>query len=78
MRNFKEGEADLRLDHNFSSRDSLYARFSYDQATDYQPGGSPGFAEAGAFASTQSLADHSRNAALSETHIFSPDPRQQS
>ena len=72
VRNFKEGEADLRLDHNFSSKDSLYARFSYDQATDYQPGGSPGFAEAGAFASTQSLADHSRNAALSETHIFSP------
>ncbi|HMD99154.1 MAG TPA: carboxypeptidase-like regulatory domain-containing protein [Terriglobia bacterium] len=73
VRNFKEGEADLRLDHNFSSRDSLYARFSYDQATDYQPGGSPGFAEAGAFASTQSLADHSRNAALSETHVFSPN-----
>ncbi|MGO9269649.1 MAG: carboxypeptidase regulatory-like domain-containing protein [Terriglobia bacterium] len=73
VRNFKEGEADLRLDHNFSSHDSLYARFSYDQATDYQPGGSPGFAEAGAFASTQSLADHSRNAALSETHVFSPN-----
>src|SRR5271169_2013625 len=35
-RNFKEGEADLRLDHNFSAKDSLYARFSYDQATDYQ------------------------------------------
>ena len=73
VRNFKEGESDLRLDHNFSSKDSLYARFSYDQATDYQPGGSPGFAEANAFASTQSLADHSRNAALSETHVFSPN-----
>lgn len=73
VRNFKEGEADVRLDHNFSTKDSLYARFSYDQATDYQPGGSPGFAEANAFASTQSLTDHSRNAALSETHVFSPN-----
>ncbi|HEV2177658.1 MAG TPA: carboxypeptidase regulatory-like domain-containing protein [Terriglobia bacterium] len=69
----KEGEADLRLDHNFSSRDSIFARFSYDQATVFQPGGSSGFAELSAFASTQSLADHGRNAALSETHIFSPN-----
>ncbi len=73
VRQLKDGEADLRLDHNFSSTDSIYARFSYDQATALQPGGSPGFAEAGAFASTQSLADHSRNAALSETHVFSPN-----
>jgi Carboxypeptidase regulatory-like domain len=70
---FKEGESDLRLDHNFSSKDSLYARFSYDQATEFLPGGSPGYAEANAFASTQSLTDHGRNAALSETHIFSPN-----
>ena len=69
---FKEGEFDIRLDHNFSSTDSLYARFSYDQATEYLPGGSPGWAEPNAFASTQSLTDHGRNAALSETHVFSP------
>ena len=72
VKQFKEGEADLRLDHNFSSTDSLYARFSYDQATEFLPGGSPGFAEPNAFASTQSLTDHGRNAALGETHIFSP------
>ncbi len=69
---FKEGEGDIRLDHNFSGNDSLYARFSYDQATEYLPGGSPGFAEANAFSSTQSLTDHGRNAAISETHVFSP------
>lgn len=73
VKQFKEGETDLRLDHNISSKDSLYARFSYDQATEFLPGGSPGYAEAGAFASTQSLTDHGRNAALSETHIFSPN-----
>jgi hypothetical protein len=69
----KEGEFDFRLDWNISSKDSLFARFSYDQATVYLPGGSPGFAEANAFASTQSLADHGRNAALSWTHVFSPN-----
>src|SRR5262249_25118499 len=47
-------------------------RFSYDQATEFLPGGSPGFAEANAFASTQSLTDHGRNAAIAETHVFSP------
>jgi hypothetical protein len=69
----KEGEFDFRLDWTISSKDSLFARFSYDQATVLQPGGSPGFAELNAFASTQSLADHGRNAALSETHVFSPN-----
>ena len=36
------------------------------------PGGAPGFAEQGAFASNQGIANHARNAAISETHIFSP------
>jgi hypothetical protein len=68
-----EGQFDIRLDHNFSSKDSLFARFSYDQATVFQPSGLPGFvAQPGGFASTQHLDDHGRNAALSETHIFSP------
>ena len=69
-----EGEFDIRLDHTFSSTDSLFARFSYDQATEFQPSGMPGFAaQPGGFASTQHLDDHGRNAALSETHIFSPN-----
>jgi len=72
-KSLNEGEFDARLDHNFSSKDSIFARFSYDQATDFQPSGLPGFvAQPGGFASTQHLDDHGRNAALSETHIFSP------
>ena len=51
----------------------MFARFSYDQAQSYVPGGAPGFAEQGAFASNQSIANHARNAAISETHIFSPN-----
>src|SRR5437016_9947887 len=71
VRRLNEGEFDIRLDHNFSSKDSAFARFSYDQATSFVPGGSPGFAEAGAFASTQDITNHGRNVAVSETHVFS-------
>src|ERR1035437_4875579 len=71
VRKLNEGEFDIRLDHNFSAKDSAFARFSYDQAASFVPGGSPGFAEAGAFGSTQNITNHGRNAALSETHIFS-------
>ena len=71
VRKLNEGEFDIRLDHNFSNRDSVFARFSYDQAVSFVPGGSPGFAEQGAFASTQNITNHGRNVAVSETHIFS-------
>jgi carboxypeptidase family protein len=71
VRRLNEDEFDVRIDHNFSSKDSVFARFSYDQATSFVPGGSPGFAEQGAFASTQNITNHGRNAAISETHIFS-------
>jgi hypothetical protein len=70
-RELNEGEFDVRLDHNFSTKDSVFARFSYDQAFSFVPGGSPGFAEQGAFASTQNITNHGRNVAISETHIFS-------
>ena len=71
VRKLNEGEFDIRLDHNFSSKDSMFARFSYDQATSYVPGGAPAFAEQNAFASNQDIDNHGRNAAISETHIFS-------
>ncbi len=71
VRRLNEGEFDIRIDHNFSSKDSVFARFSYDQAVSFVPGGSPGFAEQGAFASTQDITNHGRNVAVSETHLFS-------
>jgi hypothetical protein len=71
VRRLNEGEFDVRLDHNFSSNDSVYARFSYDQANSFVPGGAPGFAEQNAFASNQLISNHGRNVALSENHIFS-------
>ncbi|HZE27578.1 MAG TPA: carboxypeptidase-like regulatory domain-containing protein [Terriglobales bacterium] len=71
VRKLDEREFDVRLDHNFSTKDSLFARFSYDQAVNFVPGGSPGFAEPSTFASNQNISNHGRNAAISETHIFS-------
>jgi Carboxypeptidase regulatory-like domain len=73
LRKLNEGTWDIRLDHNFSSKDSIFGRFSYDQATNLVPGGSPGFAEATAFGSTQYIDNHGRNAVISETHVFSPN-----
>ena len=69
VRKLNEGEFDIRLDHNFSNKDSLFARFSYDQAVSFVPGGTPGFAEQNPFASTQNITNHGRNAVISETHI---------
>ena len=71
VRKLNEGTFDVRLDHNFSSQDSLFARFSYDQATNYVPGGSPTWSEANAFGSNQSINNHGRNAVVTETHVFS-------
>jgi len=71
VRKLNEAEYDIRLDHNFSAKDSVFARFSYDQAYSFVPGGSPGFAEQGAFASTQLITNHGRNVAVSEQHLFS-------
>jgi hypothetical protein len=71
VRRLNEGQANIRLDHNFSSKDSAFARFSYDQANSYVPGGSPSWAEANPFASNQLIANHGRNVVLSETHIVS-------
>jgi hypothetical protein len=72
VRKLNEGKFDFRLDANISDKDSIYARFSYDQATSYVPGGSPGFAEASPFASNQGILNHARNVTLTETHVFSP------
>jgi carboxypeptidase family protein len=74
VRRLEETKFDIRLDHNFSSADIAFARFSYDQASSYVPGGGGigNFTESFFFASNQGILNHGRNIALSETHIFSP------
>ena len=71
VRKLNEGTWDVRLDHNFSTKDSVFGRFSYDQATNFVPGGSPTWTEQNAFGSNQYIDNHGRNAAISETHVFS-------
>jgi hypothetical protein len=71
VRRLNEGTGDIRVDHNFSGKDSIFARFSYDQATNFVPGGSPTWTEQNAFGSNQYIDNHGRNAMLSETHVFS-------
>jgi hypothetical protein len=73
VRALNEGTWDVRLDHNFSSKDQIFGRFSYDQATNFVPGGSPSWSEANAFGSNQHINNHGRNAVVTETHVFSPN-----
>lgn len=73
VRKLDETKFDLRLDHSFSSADTAFARFSYDQANSYIPGGGgiDNFTESNFFASNQGIINHGRNVVLSETHVFS-------
>ena len=73
VRSLDETKFDIRLDNTFSAKDSAFARFSYDQASSYIPGGGGigNFTEAGFFASNQGIVNHGRNIAIGETHIFS-------
>jgi hypothetical protein len=73
VRKLNEGTWDIRLDHNFNSKDSAFTRFSYDQATNFVPGGSPTWSEANAFGSNQHIENHGRNVVVTETHVFSPN-----
>jgi hypothetical protein len=73
VRKLDESKFDIRLDHSFSSADNVFARFSYDQAVSFVPGGSTGFAEANAFGSNQGIQNHGRQIAVGETHVFSPN-----
>jgi hypothetical protein len=74
VRKLDETKFDIRLDHNISSSDTVFARFSYDQAVSYVPGGGGigSFAEASAFGSNQGFINHARQVAIGETHVFSP------
>jgi Carboxypeptidase regulatory-like domain len=73
VRSLYETKLDIRLDHTVSASDTLFARFSYDDAVSYVPGGfAGGFAEASAFGSNQGIINHARNIAIGETHVFSP------
>lgn len=72
-RRLDETKFDVRLDHNISASDSVFGRFSYDQANSYVPGGGGvgNFTESSAFGSNQNIINHGRQIAIGETHTFS-------
>jgi len=71
VRELDNTKFDIRMDNNFTNADSAFARFSYDQAFSFVPGGSPGFAAENAFGTNQHITNHGRNLALGWTHVFS-------
>jgi len=73
VRSLNETKFDVRLDQAFTDKDNAFARFSYDQAFTYDPGGAPPpyLAEGNPFGSNETLVNHARNAALGWTHVFS-------
>ena len=78
VRQLNDTKFDTRLDYTLSDKDSLFGRFSYEQAFSYVPGGStpPAFASANAFGTNQHIINHARNVALGETHVFSANDGQ--
>jgi hypothetical protein len=73
VRKLDETKFDIRLDHTLSAKDTIFGRFSYDDADSFVPGGfTGGLAEASAFGSNQFIINHARNIAIGETHVFSP------
>ncbi|MEI9968067.1 MAG: carboxypeptidase-like regulatory domain-containing protein [Terracidiphilus sp.] len=74
VRALNETKFDARVDQTFTASDNAFARFSYDQARVFAPGGAPApsLAEGNAFGSNETLINHARNAAIGETHVFTP------
>jgi Carboxypeptidase regulatory-like domain/TonB dependent receptor len=62
---------DVRVDQNFSSKDSVFGRVTYVDNPEFIPGPFGGIADGGSF-STGNQSVTSFNSALSETHTFSP------
>jgi hypothetical protein len=73
VRALNETKFDARVDETLTASDSLFARFSYDQAFSFVPGGAPGLAEAAAFGSNENLINHARNIGVGWSHVFSPN-----
>ncbi|MGA2219620.1 MAG: carboxypeptidase-like regulatory domain-containing protein, partial [Terracidiphilus sp.] len=73
VRVLDETKFDARVDETLTDKDNLFARFSYDQAFSFVPGGAPGLAEANPFGSNEDLINHGRNIGTGWTHVFSPN-----
>ncbi len=75
VRSLNETKFDARLDRSFGAKDNGFARFSYDQAFTFAPGGAPApyLAEGNPFGSNETLINHARNIGIGWSHVFSPN-----
>jgi hypothetical protein len=71
-RSLNDSEFDARIDHQLTEKDRVFARFSWDNASQFNPSGLPGYGSKSSFTSTTNFRTRARNIALSETHIFTP------
>jgi hypothetical protein len=72
VRSLNETKFDARVDETLTGKDNLFARFSYDQAYSFVPGGAPGLAESNAFGSSENLINHGRNIGVGWSRVISP------
>ncbi len=74
VRSLDETKFDARVDRTFSGADTAFARFSYDQAFTYDPGGAPPpyLSQGNQYGSNERIINHARNIGIGETHVFSP------
>jgi hypothetical protein len=63
---------DVRVDHNFSQKDTIFGRVSYVDNPTFIPGPFGGIADGGSFSAGDQEA-RSLNIVVSETHSFSPN-----
>ena len=63
-------QASVRIDHRFTSRDQLFARFSTFDASDRQPFGTSSLQETLVPGFGRDVTTHARNLGLSQTHVF--------
>src|ERR1039458_7124256 len=64
-------QGDGRMDHNFSARQQIFARFSWSQITRFQQPPLPGLADGGSY-STGNYIEDTRGAAIGYTFSISP------
>jgi hypothetical protein len=62
---------DVRVDHNFSTSDQIFGRYSFAERPSFRPGPFAGIADGGGFADGDETT-RTQGAALSWTHLFGP------
>jgi hypothetical protein len=68
---YSRNNADVRVDHKISDKDSLFGTFSYENQPSFTPSPFQNALDGGAFSDGYEN-DSFRSVALSETHVFSP------